>query len=348
VTTEVATGFHDRKTGLVVFGILTVLMGGWCAFGFVYLRSAKLMPVDSAPLSFQRLLPDPMYLALLAVALVWLGFGSMMARRWARALLLIFSWWVLLTGLPAMVIQAYVLQGIIRTLHGVASDLAVGPGAPGAQAMFDLYARLILTIGIVSGIVLVVLPAVGILFYRSRHVKATCEVRDPVQRWTDRCPLPVIGAGIWLLFASAEMLLAAVTEKSPMPFFGTFLTGPLVPALDVLLAFILAYSARAFYKLQSHGWWIATVTLAASGVSIFVTFLQHDTYEVLGSAEQVEWLERHGPELDRSEREALPSTEVPGSSVSVLTQSLKSPRFHQHEIAWVSEHKHSMFIDICP
>ena len=37
-------------------------------------------------------------------------------------------------------------------------------------------------------VIYIVIPGVAVLFYRSPHVKHTCEVRDPVERWTDRCP----------------------------------------------------------------------------------------------------------------------------------------------------------------
>ncbi len=57
----------------------------------------------------------------------------------------------------------------------------------------------------------VLVPAVWMFFYQSRHVKATCEARDPVTRWTDACPLPVLGFCLWTWLAVPMMLVMALT-----------------------------------------------------------------------------------------------------------------------------------------
>jgi len=41
-----------------------------------------------------------LFYALLAVLFVWLGIGSIMARRWARALVLVSSWFWLVGASP--------------------------------------------------------------------------------------------------------------------------------------------------------------------------------------------------------------------------------------------------------
>ena len=51
---------------------------------------------------------------------------------------------------------------------------------------------------LMMGFVFVLLPIAWVLFYRSRHVQATCEARDPVARWTDACPLPVLALRVCL------------------------------------------------------------------------------------------------------------------------------------------------------
>ena len=57
------------------------------------------------------------------------------------------------------------------------------------------------------GVFFVILPAVWIFFYKSRQVKATCEARDPVARWTDACPLPVLALCLWFLFFRLGLVL---------------------------------------------------------------------------------------------------------------------------------------------
>ena len=61
-------------------------------------------------------------------------------------------------------------------------------------------------------------------FYNSRHVKATCERRDPATRWTDACPLPVLGFCLWLLLGVPMLLIMPLAGHGVMPFFGIFLS----------------------------------------------------------------------------------------------------------------------------
>jgi len=70
-------------------------------------------------------------------------------------------------------------------------------------------------------------PHAGIwtFFYSSRHVKATCEARDPVPRWTDACPLPVLALCLWAWLCLPMMLFMPFSGHMVMPFFGMFLTG---------------------------------------------------------------------------------------------------------------------------
>src|SRR5208283_4838121 len=83
----------DRSAGLIVFGILTILLG--CLAGLfvllILVGAAASAKATSAPATFSTILPAISIYGVLAVALVWLGIGSIMARRWARALLLVFS-----------------------------------------------------------------------------------------------------------------------------------------------------------------------------------------------------------------------------------------------------------------
>src|ERR1035438_7524559 len=104
--------YKDRSTGLILFGILTLLLG--CLAGlfvpmmlFGQLAAARTTQV---PTSFATMLPGMAVYGMLAVALIWLGIGSIQARRWARALLLIFSWSWLLMGIVALIVMGFVID----------------------------------------------------------------------------------------------------------------------------------------------------------------------------------------------------------------------------------------------
>ena len=78
---------------------------------------------------------------------------------------------------------------------------------------------------------LVLVPIAFVVFYGRKDVADTCRRRDPVERWTDRTPLPVLGASVGFSSGSVYLLLIGLT--TPMfPFFGRYLTG--IPARGVL------------------------------------------------------------------------------------------------------------------
>jgi hypothetical protein len=132
----------------------------------------------------------------------------------------------------------------------------------------------------IFGILTIVIPGGWILFYRSRHVKATCEARDPVMRWTDRCPLPVLAVCFWLGFSAAMMLLMTVVYRGVIPVFGAFVSGPVGSVIYLLFAGLWGYSARSLYKLEWRGWWIVIVSILLFSVSAFVTYSQRDIMEL--------------------------------------------------------------------
>jgi MFS family permease len=275
--------FKDRKTGLIVFGILTALLGAVCAlFVPMILLGHAVSARAGVSQSFQSLVPGIMVFTSLAIAFVWLGIGSMMARRWARALLLVMSWSWLIVG----IISIAILAAMVPQLSAIV-DSARQPGQPEIPPSARSFIIAIsATIVVVS---YVVIPAVLVIFYGSRHVKTTCEVRDPVVRWTDRCPLPILACILWLVFSVVTMLIAPLAYRGVFPFFGTFVSGPMGSAIYLVLAGIWAYAAWALYHLDRRGWWIIFVGLFLFAVSAFITYSRHDVtelYRLMGTPEQ--------------------------------------------------------------
>lgn len=268
--------YRDRSTGLVVFGILTILLG--CLTGLLILLmlagqavAARNTNVPPTPLSV--ILPAILIYGVLAVALVWLGIGSIMARRWARALLLIFSWGWLVMGVIALVSMAIIMPKI---LAGAASAGTNANHAAPAAAIAGAMAVVL----VMFAIFFVMVPAVWIFFHGSRHVKATCETRDPVTRWTDACPLPVLALCLWLLFAVPMFLVMPLMGHAVMPFFGMFLTGVPGTLLCLALAALWAYAAWLLYKLDVRGWWLILIAFVVFMVSAVLTYARHDIIEM--------------------------------------------------------------------
>ena len=159
---------------------------------------------------------------------------------------------------------------------------SIKPASPPGQPELPAAAQSLMIIipMVVLGVIYVILPCAWVLFYHSRHVKATCEAYDPIVRWTDRCPLPVIAVSLWLAFSAPMMLMMAVVYKGILPVFGSFVVGPAGSVLCVLLALLMGYSAWAFYKLDRRGWWIVVLSVVIFSVSAFITYSQHDLMEL--------------------------------------------------------------------
>ena len=282
-STPSTVGYKNRSTGLIVFGILTILLGCVCALLIPLMIFSQVMAAKTTgALPISAILPGIFLYGILAVALVWLGIGSIKARRWARALLLIFSWNWLITGIVMTVAMVFVFSRILLTDSTGTTRRAIVP----------------LFMMAVVAIILVVLPSIWTFFYGSRHVKATCEARDPMMRWTDACPLPVLTCSLWLIFCVPMMLITPLTGHAVMPFFGTFLAGIPGAMLYLAGAAVLIYGAWALYKLNRAGWWLIFIVLCAFFVSNILTYARHDVtelYRLMGYPEaQIKLIQNSG------------------------------------------------------
>jgi len=215
---------------LVIFGVATVVAGLFCALMVplmllgLSLAAKSTNPPPVAP----NLLPVSALYLVLAIVLVWLGVGSIMARRWARALLAIWSWSCLIVGLLSVASIAPFAPQIAAAVK--AAQPAGQPPLSDAQRITVMLVPLV-----VLGFLFVCLPLIWGLFYSGKNVKATCEARDPATRWTDRCPLPVLAVVLWVGFGAFTILLMPGFH-SVAPFFGLLLSGPAGTVFYLLLA----------------------------------------------------------------------------------------------------------------
>ena len=268
--------YKDRSTGLTIFGILTLLLGCLCGLfvPLILLGQVMAAKVPNAPApNLLTILPGIVLYGVLAVALTWLGIGSIMKRRWARALLLIFSWTWLVIGIFSTVITPFMMSKALANLP---------PNAQTGQPLMPPAAITGMIIGmtIFLGLFFVLLPGIYTYFYSSRHVKATCEDRDPVRRWTDTCPLPVLALSLWTWLSVPMMVGMSLTGHSVQPFFGMFLTGLPGSLSYLIIAAIWGISGWWLYRLDSRGWWLILIMLGAYLVSNLLTFTHHDFIEI--------------------------------------------------------------------
>jgi hypothetical protein len=256
--------FKDRKIGLVIFGIIHIIIGIFCALGipltiFSMMTASMFNTSAAPPMSIGQMILVVILYLLLAVWFIWMGIGSMLARKWARALILITSWLWLIGGLLGFIFILLFLPDIF------------GPMAMGEEITKEIVVVVqSIALGFMA-VILVIIPGVFVLFYSSRHVKATCEQRDPRMRWTDKAPLSVITVSSLLGVVAISMPFLGFYQWA-IPFFGFILSG--IPGAVVVLiyALLFAYAAWGTYKLQITAWWCGFVLTVASAVSMGITF----------------------------------------------------------------------------
>jgi uncharacterized membrane protein len=277
-----AAAYKDRSTGLTIFGIIEIILGA---------LAALMAPVTLLGAVFSRKLaggamPAGTYASgicsytFAAVLLVTLGIGSIRARRWAWALNLILSWFWLIIGVVATVAMTVFMPRIFAAAFR--QTAAQTPNAPPLPT--GVFAVILTFVIVFLSFFLVVLPLAFLLFYRRKDVEETCKRRDPAERWTDRCPLPVLAVSLVLGSSAVYFLLMAVTTPF-IAFFGRYLTGLPGAAVLVVMAGIDCFVAIMLYRVRLAGWWLAVCVLVLRMISVILTFRRADllqAYSKLG------------------------------------------------------------------
>jgi len=279
---EAPADYRDRKVGLIVFGILQILIGGVCAL-MVPLMVVGLCASAAAGScgtygcgSVQMAIAAAAIYVSLAVWFIWMGVGSILARRWARALVLVASWIWFVCGLGGLLYWCLVMPDMYAQMA------QSGKITPNVAFIVKTVTTAFLIV------VYIILPGLLILFYGSRHVKATCEHRDPQHRWTDKCPLPVLAVSLLFWLGSPSILLM-LCYGSVFPIFGILLSGAAGTMMIVLVALLLGFLAWGVYRMRVAAWWGAVVVTVAGSVSGILTFSRVglvELYEAMGFPEE--------------------------------------------------------------
>ncbi len=267
--------FTDCRAGLIVFGVFEVLIGGLCALmipmmAFAMLAATKLE--EAGGINAQMMLPGMLVYVLIAAWFIWLGIGSAMCRRWARTILLVTSWMALVFGAIGTAFWLYIspeFYAATAEQQGVDANMLEVMRIVTTAFMFAIY---------------VIGPVVFVTFYGNRHVRATCEVRDPKERWTDRCP-PQVQALVYLFALWGISFLSMFFYKCAVPCFGTVLTGAAGTVATTVVAAAGLWVAWGLYRLRPSAWWaglaLTVVIYPSTGVT-FSRITMMEYYERMG------------------------------------------------------------------
>jgi hypothetical protein len=263
--------YRDRGTGLVVFGVAQIILGLLAALVVPLITlsafMARLAPGGAMPPA--QVISGAIFYAFVAALLLALGIGSVRMKRWARALTLVTSWYWLILGTLGTVWMTAALPVAMKTALAQARQNSAETSSPGITT--GVMAVIITVMIVFFAFFLVVVPIAFVIFYSRDEVAETCRHRDPVERWTDRAPLPVLGASVAFFALSLRGLITGIT--APMfPFFGHYLTG--IPAAAVLVAFAALdlYLAVVLFRLRLSGWWIAIIASSARTLAVAFSY----------------------------------------------------------------------------
>lgn len=283
--------YKDRRTGLIVFGVMMILLGAFVGLSVpATLVGLLLGPHGPAQaLSTAQALTSMAHMTVFAVALIWLGIGSIKARRWARALALCGGWIGIVVGVLTCLALPWMLPSIRAAMES----------QPGMEKLPPAFATIMMVVtAVFIGVFYVGIPIAVILFYRSRHVKRTCEVRDPVERWTDRCPLPVLAVVLVLGYTVVALLAALIQFGHAFPLFGAFVTGVPSYILWFLVIGTMVWATIGFYRLDPRVWWGYLALMMLFTVNTAVTFSRGgllDFYRAAGMPDAQLALMEHMP-----------------------------------------------------
>jgi len=271
IVPEFTPAHKDRTAGLIIFGVVSILIGAFCALliPLMFLSVALSDTVAGGGVDARSAWSASALYGFMAVVFVWLGIGSIRAHRWARELLLSLSWIWLLTGICSMVIGVLVVPAVV-------GGSGVDTGIPPEMTMIVM-----LVIFGVIGSLYVVLPALFVLFYRSPHVAVTCRARHPDPQWVDAFPRRLLTLMIvWIMFAVSALLMPAYNFF--FPFFGIVLTGAAGAVLWTFVLGLCVALAVGTCRQVPWAWWGGLALTLVFTLSSALVTLRLDLGEIMG------------------------------------------------------------------
>jgi len=260
--------FKDRAVGLILYGSVEILIGGLCALLVPLMVFTAFVPQpDGQPAGLLMMLPAIGLYAVAAVFFVWIGIGSILARRWARAVMLVCSWMWLIVGAMSMIIVMWMMPDMFDHMP------------PGQQLPREMILVMQIVMGGFMGCIYILMPLAFVLFYQSKHVGATCRFKDPKTRWTDRCPLPVLALVIFFVCGLSSMVWLPLYNFT-VPCFGVLLDGAAGALVVLGIVLLQIYLVWGMYHRRVAAWWTALLLVLVGSVSGMLTMAQTDLMEL--------------------------------------------------------------------
>ncbi len=283
----------DRRTGLMVFGIITMVLGGMLGMMAVMAPIGALMTAavpspsgyQAPPVMWRNILVAILLYLGTAALLIWAGLGSVRLRRWSRPIMLIVYWTWLLSGIAAMAFTAFMLPDMADAMRlAIAQSSSGGPSIDLPDVFIWIIVLFIVAFQLVLG---VILPAVFVWFYSQTDVRLTLEHYQPTPDWSDRTPTTVLGVALGLALGAACVPFGLLYPA--LPLFGHITTGWSAAGIWVALGAMLAVLALGVYRQRTWAWWGTVLLSIVGAASSIITFSQVEFIEMyrhMGMSEQ--------------------------------------------------------------
>ncbi len=219
------------KVGFILVGVFEILMGLICFLltGFMLLGTVLASKTGVPPAS--QIIPAASIYLGAGVFFIVFGIGTILAKRWARTLMLILSWVWLVSGLFGLATMVYLMPYLEKSMT------AAGNLPPGALNAIEI------TMGVIFFLLFLLIPGILVLFYIRKKAKVIVEAWDPKESWTDRCPAPVLAVSLLSGLGVLFMVLLMPFYRFVMPFCGAFLSGWPGAGICLASAAVLVYCA---------------------------------------------------------------------------------------------------------
>lgn len=232
-----------HSIGLILAGVLQILIGIGSAIVLLYIASGSELAVRQGPAAGASVASSLTACGIATLYFFAAGAGSLMRRRWARALSVVVSGMWLAGGIVTAVLVLLVPDSTTLT-----AGAAIGA--------------------------FVILPLILVFIYSRDSIRLECEAAD-VPRWTDRVPLPVLAVVIMLAFGA--LTLVANLANPVLALFSTRVTGAPAALALLGLAILCGWLAIQLYRLNETAWWTlvllqilgcvaAAISLARGGI----------------------------------------------------------------------------------
>lgn len=251
--------FKPRRILLGIVGVVETLIGLFFALiGFIAFTSNLVSALKRTDAEFNLMgFIGAVILLAIAACFTSVGIGTIMARRWARALGLIAAWCWLFIGVSA------VTQLIF---FPPPSPFPVDSEAYTAQQAIAPIMTLFMAV------LYILIPALVIWVYSLQSVRTTCETVSPQSCWTDKVPLPVLALVILLVFGAILAPAFMLLYSTPVTFFwGALITGAPALLITFFISALTLLTARYLYRLDMRAWYAALLIVLFSAASTILS-----------------------------------------------------------------------------